>query len=673
MNKQTSRLLTILLNSPGQFYSYAELAEMLSVTSRSIRNYIQSIFQFLDDKQISKVLHISEGGVTFTGEQREIDLILEEVIDAEFYLYRLSPDERTLMIILNLLLLDDYINLIEISEKFNVSRTTALKDMEQVKRYFRHRNIGFDPSMKKGYLLQIEEAKRRDMIFEIAQNGLGNIVDSDQQINIYKKFLYDEWDLEQYELLLKKILLQTEEKYGLEVSDINFEEVLLSLQIMVKRLEQGRRIQNYGENQTFQDKTVYQLSEYILKQVKEYYKTEIEPAEIEYLAGKLYYCRFYYRALIQESRDIRMHMALSSFLLKISEELDIPVFENRVTAEQLESHLQAIDKAHLEEKQIKNDYTEQMIKEYPQYFKLICKYRPILENILEYQYTRDDLAVILIYLVVMIEYIHKADHLPRVVVVCHTGIGTANFLAEKLKSNFNIEILKVTSNHKLEETIEKCCYDLIVSTVSLEIPKEKWIKVSPMLKDEDILKLQKLFMDIKKDKKQCTENIGLNTGKENREIIKQGNMTSILEEKYVILDQNCYDWADAIRTAARPLFLDGLIEERYISEMIRSVEVNGAYFVYAPGVALIHAGPIDGVNSFGLSLLRLNPPVCFGHKHHDPVTYVICMAIREKDDRLKEIMKLMEIFSNSEAIQELDQIKESKQFINCLVKKEELL
>ena len=67
MNRQTSKLLTILLNSPGQYFHYEELAARFHVSTRSIRNYVQSILEFLEDQNLQPVLSVSEGGIAFTG------------------------------------------------------------------------------------------------------------------------------------------------------------------------------------------------------------------------------------------------------------------------------------------------------------------------------------------------------------------------------------------------------------------------------------------------------------------------------------------------------------------------------------------------------------------------------------------------------------------------------
>jgi len=668
MNKQLNRLLMILLNAPGQYHNYDVLAEVLSVSSRSVRNYIQSLTQFMGDIGLVDVLQISEGGITFTGTSKDISRIKGEVIDTEFYLYRLSPEERCVMISLYLLLLDGYCNLLELSEKFNVSRTTALKDMEKVRGYLNRYHLSIDPSLKRGYRLQISEIERREMILNITQNAAGD----NSQVNIYKKFLYDEWELESNAVLLKKILLSTEERYGLEVSDVNFDEILLTLQIIVKRLAEGRLAGN-GEAQmqtaAFGNPEVYKAASDILQLISSSFPVVINEAEVEFLASRLHSCRFYHRSVIQECRDIRLHLAVTGFLLKIGSELNITLEADQVTAEQLESHLRAIDKAHLEGRQIRNDYTEQMISDYPGYYELICRHRGILESVLEYQYTRDDLAVILIYLVVMAERSPDTGILPEVIVVCHTGIGTANFLAKKLTNNFNIKILMITSNHKLDELADSCKCDLIISTIALEAEPESWIKVSPVLSDEDILKLQKLFMDIRRRKRKSAEL--KNSGQqENPGKAPGGSVGSILRAEHILPDISCQDWMDAIRCAAKPLHAEGVIENRYIEAMIHSVQVNGAYFVYAPGAALVHAGPMDGVNTFGLTLMRLEPPVEFGHRLHDPVTYVICMAIREKDYRLQIIMKLMDLLSSPSAVAGLNKAKTGAQMLHCLIEEE---
>ena len=48
MNKQTSEMLKILLSSPGQHFTCEALAEYLHVSTRTIRNYMTTIRDFMN-------------------------------------------------------------------------------------------------------------------------------------------------------------------------------------------------------------------------------------------------------------------------------------------------------------------------------------------------------------------------------------------------------------------------------------------------------------------------------------------------------------------------------------------------------------------------------------------------------------------------------------------------
>lgn len=662
MNRQTSRLLTILINSPGQFFHYEELAARLGVSTRSIRNYIQSIQDFFKSQKLSSILAVSDGGITFTGNAEEIGSLLEAAVDNDFYLYRLSPEERAQIILLQLLLNNDYCNLYELSEKFNVSRTTLLKDMEQVKRFLSLYGASFAPSMNKGYLLLVGELQRREIILRIIQSSMGAVFSLQREVNIYERFLYDEWNLEEYFPVIKDLLLKTEQQYDLDVNDASFEELLFALSLIVARLRTQNLIEEDGcDEKAFQNLLVYDLAEYVLHKLSLHYDFTYNEGEVRFLASRFYYNRFYNHPYIENARDVRLHMALISFLIRIGDDLSIPVHADTKIVNQLESHLSDIDKAHTEGVLLENDYTDQMIGEYPDIYQLIRHHLPILEAASGHPYSRDDTAVILIYLVVAINRHYKNNLPPRVILVCHTGIGTANFLAEQLNSFFNIRIVAVTSNHKLADVKKTYDYDLILSTVSLQEPEDTWVKVSPMLEEEDILKLQKIFVDMSRMKNQLKLHpIRKTAGK---------SIPTVLKEENILLDISCQDWKDVIVRTSAPLLMDGSIDSHYVNAMIQSCEINGAYFVFCPGVALAHAGAQDGVRGFGLSLSRLKKPVAFGHRQHDPVTWCICMAVPEQDSRIQEVLQLMNLFGNAALRNHMEQLTDRTSLLNFIKEK----
>lgn len=521
-------------------------------------------------------------------------------------------------------------------------------------------DLSFALSMNKGYLLQAEELQRREIIIRIIQSSMGTVFSLRQDVNLTERFLYDEWHLEEYYPYIKNLLLETEHQYEINITDAAFEETLFVLALILHRLLEGHQIsEKENEDTSFRNLFVYELAEYMLKELAKIYPITYDESEIVFLASRLYYSRFYNRHLTESVKDVRLHEALEKFLIKISEALDTPVKQDTQMLAQLENHLRDMEKFYAEGSALEYDYTAQIIEEYSDYYELVKKYIHILEKAVGHSYSENDIAVVVIYIVVAVNRYSKNNMPLKVILVCHTGNGTANFLAEQLNSYFNIRILAITSYHKLQTVKERMRYDLIISTISLQEPENTWVKVSPMLTDDEIIRLQKLFIEAHRRKKQR------NFKKSGADLLPPGS-NALLKEENIFLDVICKDWKAAISNAAAPLLLSGSIDYRYVDAMVQSKEENGAYFVYCPSVALVHADPEIGVHSPGLSLIRLKKPVAFDHPQHDPVKWCICMACRENDGHTKEIVGLMNLLGEPELRRELEKITERKELFSYI-------
>ena len=101
MNQKTLQVLSILTNSPQQYFKYEDLAKALCVGTRSIRNYVQVISDYLKLKEPGRTLiSVSDKGIAFMGSAEEGRKIYLTISDNDFYLYRLSPNQRVRMILL---------------------------------------------------------------------------------------------------------------------------------------------------------------------------------------------------------------------------------------------------------------------------------------------------------------------------------------------------------------------------------------------------------------------------------------------------------------------------------------------------------------------------------------------------------------------------------------------
>lgn len=128
-----------------------------------------------------------------------------------------------------------------------------------------------------------------------------------------------------------------------------------------------------------------------------------------------------------------------------------------------------------------------------------------------------------------------------------------------------------------------------------------------------------------------------------------------LRPDMIRLGVHAANWEEAVRAAGQLLVDADVCEPRYIQAMIDAVHELGPYMVLAPGLALAHARPEDGVKSIGLSLVTLDPPVPFGSEENDPVSLLIAFGAVDKERHLGLLQELALLLEDEARRQKLAQ------------------
>lgn len=121
------------------------------------------------------------------------------------------------------------------------------------------------------------------------------------------------------------------------------------------------------------------------------------------------------------------------------------------------------------------------------------------------------------------------------------------------------------------------------------------------------------------------------------------------------------DWEGAVRAGGQLLLEAHKCTPGYIDAMVRTVNEMGPYMVLAPGLALAHARPEDGVHQVGLSLVTLKTPINFCSAANDPVEVVIsfCAVDRESHvDMLKALALFLREEDNLSLLREAERIED---------------
>jgi len=143
-------------------------------------------------------------------------------------------------------------------------------------------------------------------------------------------------------------------------------------------------------------------------------------------------------------------------------------------------------------------------------------------------------------------------------------------------------------------------------------------------------------------------------------------LLGMLSKENIYCGANAADWIEAVRITGGALENAGLTEGRYTEAMRELIEKSGPYLVIAPGIALLHARPEDGVLRPGIVLLTLSKPVEFGHSTNDPVWLLFGLAADTNKGHIEALSELALMLSEPGAIEALQAGKSSAELIDTV-------
>jgi PTS system ascorbate-specific IIA component len=143
-----------------------------------------------------------------------------------------------------------------------------------------------------------------------------------------------------------------------------------------------------------------------------------------------------------------------------------------------------------------------------------------------------------------------------------------------------------------------------------------------------------------------------------------------VDRRSVAVKAEADSWQAAVELCGELLVAAEVVEERYGPAMIRTVKELGPYVAVAPGVAIPHARPEDGVLKMGISLAVLQNPVEFGSEENDPVDLLFGFASPDKDSHVDTIRDLVSFIQNAENLEALRTAETADEALRILKKDE---
>lgn len=130
----------------------------------------------------------------------------------------------------------------------------------------------------------------------------------------------------------------------------------------------------------------------------------------------------------------------------------------------------------------------------------------------------------------------------------------------------------------------------------------------------------------------------------------QRDLNQFLDRSTVRAVVKAASWEEAVEQAGKLLVDTGSCEPRYVSAMAEAVRELGPYIVVAPGVAMPHARPEQGVRRPAVAVVTLERPVEFGHQANDPVDLVVAFTALDKEAHLATLRAISGLLMDQQSL-----------------------
>lgn len=125
----------------------------------------------------------------------------------------------------------------------------------------------------------------------------------------------------------------------------------------------------------------------------------------------------------------------------------------------------------------------------------------------------------------------------------------------------------------------------------------------------------------------------------------------MINKELICIDNDTHNWREAGNIVGNLLLKNQYVTETYLKKIIDYVEEFGPYIVFAPGIALFHARPEDGVLKQGVALTVFKEGINFCAGVNDPVYLVFALAPESNNSHI-ELLKDLSILLSDSSIKE---------------------
>lgn len=618
----------------------SELAIALQVSSKTIRNDIKELNELLNKNMARIESYRGKGYRISVNDEDEFKRFLQAITEVNHQVVPTEPDDRIQFLIHKLLLQASYIKMDILADELFISRSTLQGDLKRVLEILKRYSLDLDHKPNYGIKVIGNEMQIRFCISEYVFNQRQNITDQDSDwLEILPK---DEIESIRHSILTKL------RKYKTTITDVSLHNLITHIVISCKRIRERYVVEIYQEelNQIVEKKE-YTIAKEIVEEIERKLKISFPVNEVAYLAIHLQGTKMANpEQEIEEAQSVinqDVQQLTNEILSRIDEVYALNLVEDKKLLLALSLHLQPAINRYRYNMNLRNPMLQEIKAKYPFSFEVALTGAEIINEKINISINENEIGYMALHIQVALErQKKKTTNKKHCLIVCASGMGTAQLLLHKLEDQFSdhLSIMGTTEYYNLyKQPIANL--DFIISTVpipdKLPIPV---IQVSALLGDEDVTKINKrVHNDI--------------------EVIEK-----YTRESFTYLKMDFSTKEEVIQFIGKELFEAGMVNAGFIASVLEREKFSPTSFGNL--AAIPHPLQPQADETFW-SIVTLKEPIQWGGK---PVQLINLLNInRNQQDSLKPMYDvLIKLLDNRDLVQKLLQCETYAEFKSLLTK-----
>ncbi|MDR3588195.1 MAG: BglG family transcription antiterminator [Negativicutes bacterium] len=682
LTERSKALLSSLLTNDDPV-PVASLSQLFKVSNRTVRYDLDKIDDWLKSNMLPQLVRKPNRGVEFVRDSQSRQNALARLGGRDFRYYVLSAQERTKVIIAELLQKKDYVTIDQLAEKVAVSRSTMINDLAGVKGWLTGYGLQLVPLRRYGMRVVGEEKDLRRCVVDFLNEHL-TLTEALELIKppaiaggqdrSGESNLLAQLDVTVIEESVRRI----ESELGIVFSDVAFTNLVLHMALAIRRLQLGRIIDMpKTELDGLRHHSQFAVVTAVAKDMSERLGVAMPEDEIGYITQHVLASGV--SSAEKDEVPIDLQMVVCNLISGVGYRLRVDFASDQQLFQGLAAHIAPAIERLVRGLPIRNPYLKELQTYQRELYEVVGQCAATVLAGRDAPLSPDEIGFLAMHFGAALERRLLGRVLPAVLVVCGTGAGTASLLSSRLRSNFNLNIVDNVAVHQVKDVLKATKVDLIISTIPLADTGVKTVCVTPFLTPRDMNELRSVLRD------KCSPDFSVDSvleivdrhctildqkalvweltayfgdpgaGGKARDGEPALRLGDVLTEEFVSLDVLAENWEAAVITAGDLLVRSGAVEPLYVANMVAAIKQLGPYVVIAPGVALPHASNAAGVRRLAVSCVRLARPVVFGKPENDPVDLLFSFATPDKVSHRRILQELGRLLGDDAAMKRLRQ------------------